>query len=468
MVILRWYMSFRPQTAKKNKPGLWFLVPMLSAALIIGSCDSFPGMIRNPDPQQTQSPTTPTVVPTSPTPAPEIELISLNLIPGQAADSWQVIGRLINEAEFPLGGIAVTVTLLGVEAGELDKATVRPIPASLLPGEEALFALDFEGTIAVVDTTTEIYAERIPRIRRIQGEIDDTTWQINPEGNTVILGQITNPGISQIKLHDLAVLLLDENQEPIGYANLVASASHIPPRESSPFIALADGGFEPDELVFFQDMVVDTSPSEPDLQFLEPPALQFTDQGVPFFIGSIHNPSSDWVWASGLLVLENQDELIGIAPINPPLPIRPGGIHSFTIQQFWGISPEILASEDAMLTLNVHALVEGIATLPADETVSLLELSVSQYEALGSIVFLRGVIINPNDTLIREPSIYTTVRNEDGLILSAGWVSPAELLGPGEASDFELSLLLPRGADPAMLEYDVIALGLNADEVGSH
>jgi len=81
---------------------------------------------------------------------------------------------------------------------------------------------------------------------------------------------------------------------------------------------------------------------------------------------------------------------------------------------------------------------------------------------------LRGVIINPNDTLIREPSIYTTVRNEDGLILSAGWVSPAELLGPGEASDFELSLLLPRGADPAMLEYDVIALGLNADEVGSH
>jgi len=107
--------------------------------------------------------------------------------------------------------------------------------------------------------------------------------------------------------------------------------------------------------------------------------------------------------------------------------------------------------------------VEGIATLAADETVSLLELSISQYEAFGSIVFLRGVIINPGDTLIREPSIYATARNEEGLILSAGWVSPAELLEAGEASDFELSLLLPRETDPAMLEYDVIAFGLDAN-----
>jgi len=374
-------MSFHPHIQKKNKLRPWFLVSMFFVALTIGSCSAFPGLIQNPDPQQTQSPTTPTTIPSSPTPAPEISLLSLNLIPGQSPDSWQVIGRLINKAEFPLGGISVTVTLLGVEDVELDKATVPAIPASLLSGEEALFALDFKGTLAVVDTTAEIYAERIPRIRRTQGETRNTTWQINSDGDTVILGQITNPGISQAKLLDLAILMLDENQEPIGYANLVASTTHIPPRESAPFIALADGEFDPDDLVFFLDMVVDTSPPEPDLQFLEPPALQFTDQGVPFF-----------VWASGLLILENEDELVGIAPITPPLPIQPGGIHSFIIQQFWGISPTILASEDAMRTLNARASIEGIATLAADETVSLLELSISQYEALGSIVFLRGVI----------------------------------------------------------------------------
>jgi hypothetical protein len=461
-------MSFHPHIEKKNMPGPWFLVSTFFAALTIVSCSAFPGMIQNPDPQQTQSPTTPTAIPSSPTPAPEIGLLSLNLIPGQAPNSWQVIGRLVNEAEFPLGGISVTVTLLGVEGAELEKATVPAIPASLLPGEEALFALDFEGPFTMVDTTADIDAERIPRVRRARGEIRNATWQVNPEGDTVILGQITNPGISQAKLLDLAVLMLDETQEPIGYANLVASTTHIHPRESAPFIALADGRYEPDDLVFFLDMVIDTSPPEPDLQFLEPPALQFTNQGMPFFLGSIHNPSSDWVWASGLLVLENEDELVGIAPIDPPLPIQPGGIYSFTIQQFWGISPEILASEDAMRTLNAHASVEGVDTLAADETVSLLELSISQYEALGSIVFLRGVIINPDDTLIREPSIYVTARNEKGLIITAGWVSPAELLKAGEASDFELSLLLPRGADPAMLEYDVIAFGLDADDVGSH
>lgn len=436
---------------------------MFFAALTIGSCSAFPGMVQNPGPQKTRSPITPTAIPSSPTPAPEIGLLSLNLIPGQAPDLWQVIGRLINKAEFPLGGISVTVTLFGAEGVELDKATVPAIPASLLPAEEALFALNFAGTLDVVDTTAEIYAERIPRVRRAQGEIQNTTWQINSEGDTVILGQITNAGISQAKLRDLAVLMLDENQEPMGYAHLVASTTHIPPRESSPFIALADGGFEPDDLVFFLDMVVDTSPPELDLQFLEPPALQFTDQGMPFFLGSIHNPSSDWVWASGLLILENEDEMVGIAPITPPLPIQPGGIHYFTIQQFWGISPEILASEDAMRTLNAHASVEGVAPLAADETVSLLELSISQYEALGSIVFLRGVITNPDNTLIRQPSIYVTARNEEGLILSAGWGSPAELLEAGEAVDFELSLLLPREADPAMLEYDVIAFGLDAN-----
>jgi len=94
-------------------------------------------------------------------------------------------------------------------------------------------------------------------------------------------------------------------------------------------------------------------------------------------------------------------------------------------------------------------------------------MSISQYEALSSIVFLRGMIKNPGDTLIWLPSVYATVRDNGGLILSAEWENPAELLLAGEASEFELSLLLPRGADPAMLEFDVIAFGLEADENSS-
>ncbi|MGB2896255.1 MAG: hypothetical protein WBB65_08830 [Anaerolineales bacterium] len=377
-----------------------------------------------------------------------------------------MIGRLISKAEFPLGEISVTVTLLGIDGGDLDKATAQAVPGRLLPGEEAFFALDFEGILDVADTTTEIHAERIPRVQRIQGEIQDATWMINHEGNTVIIGQITNTGYSQAKLLNLAVLMRDENQEPLGYAKIVASAAHISPHESSPFIASADGDFEPDNLIFFLDMIVDTSPPEPDLQFLEPPTLHFTDQGVPFFLGSLHNPSSAWVWASGWLLLESEDELVGIAPIAPPLPIQPGGIRPFSIQYFWGVPPEILASEEAMRTLDVHSSVEGIATLPADKTVSQLGLSISQYEALGSSVFLRGAITNPGDSLIRDPSVYATLRNEDGLILSAGWVTPVELLEAGEASEFELSLLLPRGTDPATLEFDMIGYGLDADEDG--
>ena len=160
----------------------------------------------------------------------------------------------------------------------------------------------------------------------------------------------------------------------------------------------------PDSLEFFADMVVDTSVPKPDLHFGEPPALQFTDQGVPFFLGSIHNPSSDWLWASGLLVLEKQGELIGVAQITPPLPLPPGGARPFSVQQFWGISAEILTSEDAMSTLEVHATVEGIATLPQDESVVQLELNILQYEVLGSLVFLRGLITNPSEAIIREPS----------------------------------------------------------------
>jgi len=466
MSFKRMFLQFRPQTVRNNGPAIWLLIVMLCAALTLGSCAAFPGMIQNPDPLQTTSPAPPTHIPSSPTPAPEIRLITANLTPGQGPGSWHVIGRLINKAEFPLGEISVTVTLVGSDGSDLDKATAQAIPGSLLPGEEALFALVFEGILDGVDTTVEIHAERIPSIQRVQGEIQKATWRINPEGDTVIIGQITNPGFSQAKLLNLAVLMRDENQGLLGYANLVASPRRISPRESSPFIALASGGFEPDHLIFFLDMIVDTSPPEPDLQFLELPTLQFTDQGVPFFIGSLHNPSPDWVWASGLLVLESEDELVGIAPISPPLPLQPGGTRPFSIQYIWGVPPGTLASEEAMRTLDVHASVEGIATLPADGVVSQLGLSISQYEAIGSLVFLRGVITNPGDTLIQDPSIYATLRNKDGLMLSTGWETPVELLEAGEASEFELSLLLPQGADPATLEFDVIGFGLDADENG--
>ncbi len=457
-------MQFHPLALRKYGAALGLIVTTLGAALTLGSCDAFPGMVQNPSPLQTISPATPTQIPSSPTPAPEIRLLSLNLIPGQGPDSWHVIGKLINKAEFPLGEISVTVTLLGIDGSDLDTATAQVIPGSLLPGEEAFFALDFEGIINVADTTAEIHAEHIPRIQRIQGDIQDVTWNINPEGNTVILGQITNTGFSRAKLLNLAVLMRDGNQEPLGYAKIVASATHISPRESSPFIALADGDFEPDDLIFFLDMIVDTSPPEPDLQFLEPPTLHFTDQGLPFFLGSLHNPSSEWVWASGLLLLESEDELVGMAPISPPLPIQPGGIRPFSIQYFWGVPPETLASEEAMRTLNVRSSVEGVATLPADRTVSQLGLSISQYEVLGSLVFLRGAISNPGDSLIRDPSVYAALGNEDGILLSAGWETPVDFLEAGEASEFELSLLLPRGADPATLEFDVIGFGLDADE----
>ena len=449
------------QTIRKIWPGPWFLLPILCAGLILGSCDAFPGMVENPGPQQILSPQAPTELPSSPTPGPEIDILSLTLLPGENPDSGQGIGRIINNGEVPLGDISVTLTYHGQDGGILDTVTTRSIPSSLLPGEEAIIAFEFSGPLIDADTTSEIHATKVQRVQRAQGEVQEPTWNHNPQGDTVILGQITNTGFSQAKLIDLTVLLLDEGHEPVGYATLVASTTHIPPGQSSTFSAAANGSYEPDDLEFFVDMIVDKSPPEPDLRFQELPTLQFTDQDVPFFLGSIQNPSQDWVWASGLINLESDGELVGIASIDPPLPVQPEGVLSFSIQHFWGLSPEILSSEEAMRALDIHSSVEGISSLPADETVSQLMLSVSQYEAFDSLVFFHGEVTNGGNSPIHQPTVFVTARNSTGLLYAARWVTPVDSLAPGAGIEFELSLLLPGGADPAKLEFDVIAFGIH-------
>ena len=56
------------------------------------------------------------------------------------------------------------------------------------------------------------------------------------------------------------------------------------------------------------------------------------------------------------------------------------------------------------------------------------------------------------------------MRSNHGHLLSAGWETPIDQLEPGTANEFELSLYLPRNVNPAMLEFDVTAFGVDTGE----
>ena len=87
-------------------------------------------------------------------------------------------------------------------------------------------------------------------------------------------------------------------------------------------------------------------------------------------------------------------------------------------------------------------------------------MQIIQFEPIGSSLFIKGEIFNPQEMGVESATVLAAVRSTSGELLTAGWIHLSEILPGNDSREFVLHLSLPQGADPAMNEYDVQAFGL--------
>jgi len=361
----------------------------------------------------------------SPTPRPEIVIQALVLFPDEELGGYYVIGTLENQSQEQIDSISIQITILDTEEELVSEQVIQPFLNRLSPKAISPFKATFPNVGEAASVNAEILTYQKIEFEEVSIEIDDL--------QTIS----TNDGFPY-----------------------TAGLSWLGPGERAPFLALSsqDPG-EVDLVPYYNATLTRGSRSAP-LTISTPPKVLITEQGSPMILGTITNTHNRSYDMSFLIILRIEDEILTITSIKPLLPLRPGESRPFAITEFPGLTAQLEKYGSWVGELTAEILVDPYASRPSTRSLVQLDVQITQFEPIGSSLFIKGEMFNPKETGVESATVLAAVRSTAGELLTAGWTYLLEILPGNGSREFVLHLSLPEGADPAMTEYDVQAFGL--------
>ena len=408
-------------------------------------------MARTNTPENTEiSPTPPTKISLG---LKQYELVS---IPGGSL----FLGTVENSLEIPLTDLQLELELRDAEGRLAASGEIRPVPAILAPGESAglWMQLDALEPDLIPSLTIRSYSEGPLFTSEVEVKILET--RPSGSGQAIVLGTLTNRQNGYARLDDLVLLPREFGGETPGMARLQLANLGLPPDEAVYFTAEVLGEIPGAGWKAYLAASPSGMPDAPPIEVVTPPAARHSSQGRPFFIFQIRNLGSLSRWLKGQVVFYRGEDLIALARLDTPVPIRPGETRPFSIGEFVGLqtgtdlSPAEVQGWDAVLSI------DALASRPALHETRLLRLEVSQFEQIGDLIYLHGELTNENPGTVEQPSALIAARDIAGALLNSAWTMPADMLRPGESVEFELTMLLPAGVTAELSEFDLQGLGL--------
>jgi hypothetical protein len=433
------------------------LAPALSIVLSLTLAACSPALVTQAP--RTVTPTSTATPAPSPTPSLFTVISGLSAVPSEDDDGLAVIGLVTNRSNFATGEIWVRVQIEDPAGAEIAEQEVSLALRRLAPGETSPFSAEFPGAPGASIPHVEITRYAPAVFERPEADVTNISTMPTVDGRLAVVGDVANRSAEPLEVNGLVVVASDLGGASLALALASAHRTRLGPGEDGPFLALLPLGLEYASFTTYLDATV-VSPGSPSrLGFPSPPAVLQDEQGDPFVLGVIRNGDSRPRWVSVLVSLQSGEAVVGVAQTVVPVPLGPGESRPFTITDFPGFVPAAAPGTDDE-ALTVQAWVDSFTPAEAGLAVVPLDLQMTSTEVIAGTLFLRGTVENNSAMAVRSPAVLSALRSTDGSPLTAGWKVVAESLDPGESASFVLELTLPRGADPVMAEYDVVASGL--------
>jgi hypothetical protein len=395
------------------------------------------------------------------TPALAIELSPVVVAAGRPGQTT-VLGLISNRSGQAVDNLQIRVSLLDSSGRRLGQLDIPPALTQLDAAEVSPFAatlpVTFESGMQASAELVQYHAASAANTP-LQAEIVQTEQL--PDGSTALLGRLTNPSSSTVRVRELAVLALDAQGLPTGLLPWSAGPTRIGPRGSQPFVAIGPADETTKAHVAYVRAQVETGERRIDMRFGAGPDLHATSQGEWFITGALENLGSRPAWGEAALRIELDQRLLGLAQVRFPLPLAPGESRPFSVRMPPLFGPLPASLDPAELGLSGRP--ESWPGSSSEAALVLLDLRVESFEFTGSRAFIRGNISNPTAHAVANPTVFAAVRSTEGKVLGAVVQVLAPDLPPSSEQAFTLSIDLPAQATPAMAEYDLRALGIEAD-----
>lgn len=407
-----------------------------------------------PQPNPTAPPATPSPAPPSvaltPTPTLDAALTgpAPRVLPTQGAED---IGLLENRSSAAVETIIVEVSYLDSQGELLHRTNSNISLPWLAPGAVSPFLASYQGPGAPAEITAELlsYQLRTEPTAAIEARIVDQ--RLAPSGETLVLGTLRPLGRQPALLHGL-VMTLESDGLPLTLSSSTGAPRWLPRGEPVPFEATFQGALSGGSLATYSAGRPAADEPAPVLEVDLSPGLAVDDQGNPFVVGTMLNPTRFPARPHVLVEVSSSGSPLRLLAIQSQIPVAPGEIRSFGLR-LQNLPP---GAEPSTLALRAFADDERTVGLRT----SALSVRVSRAEPIGGSLFLRGQVGNLNGSSVQAPTLFGALRSTEGQLLSASWLPLGDRLGEEMSRDFVLSLPLPADTELPEVEFDLRALGL--------
>lgn len=442
-----------------NRISLHILISILAG---LTACVAPAALPAEPTPRATApgSVTSTSTPQLAPTPAIEVDFSELTLVPGRLAGDWTVIGMLTNRSAFAAQGITLDVTLQGSRAAPLAHQLISPALDTLAPGAASPFSARFPAAGSAEAALAEVVSYQPASGAAIPLKIDSLAPQPMQDGRIAVYGRVSNSGAKAIVIQDLVILARTPAGDPVALSSPASGISFLGVSESAGFVCILDSVDPASVLSAYSDAKVASDPGELPLAFPEPPKIAFDEQGVPLVLGAVRNDGGVSMLADVVVTITLRDETLGIGELELPWPLAPGETQPFAVVDFPGLETRVSRSAVDPLSLSAEGRIDPAVAVPSSVTPIALEAALTSQETIGARLYLKGSLTNSGPDPVARPSIMAVVNSTDGDILTAGFMTAADELGPGASLSFVLTLRLPDRVNLAMAEFDVRGAGM--------
>ena len=425
--------------------------------LILTSCNPKPLIEPTIPPATNTPPSTPKPIPSQP-PDIELSISEVHWVQSPASHQWRLIGIIVNQEDYPVESVQLTVTLV-----ENNSSSGLPLmgstnPTVIQPSAEAVFQILVPDITGQTEYDIGYSAQRSDTRPPTSVLVEVNEWRERSDGRLEALGEVENRGEHLLNLQAVHLLLYDETGYPLGVAASDHLLSTLAPLSSTPFSVSFETSIKVDSWDGFVDANPELLPPNSPLKMGGKIRLERTQQGRFFYIGEIENEGVTPWWLVINIVYEYDEVILGLDTINVPFPILPGQRLPFVIDPA-SLPPELLTTLDPDL-LEVQVHIDPWKTLPTLDPWTSLPVSITQFEQIGSRLYLRGGITNSTDGGVSESAVLIRILDVLGRTRATGWTNPLGPIDPEGEMVFDQSVLIPDGIDLNLLEFDVLAYGL--------
>ena len=394
----------------------------------------------------------------SPTPSINLSISTTHWVAFPTSDEWNLIGTLINREPFPIGDVLINLHLKGSNISEELTLTTAPIPAQIQPSAEAIFHFTLPDGSVPTDFTLSYSAIRSDSDPATEIQVDILEYRQSWDGRLLILGEVYNQGDHLLHLQSVHIILMDDQEAPLGIAVSEHLLSALPPNKSNPFIASAEAFIEADSWKSYVDASPALMPPISPLEFSTGFTTETTAQGQPYFLGQVENQGVTPWWMVLNIVYLVEDDVLGLDTLELPFPIPPRDRIAFVLDPSQSLPADTLIEVDPD-DIEIRIFVDPWKALPSIESLLTIPVAITQFEQIGSKLYLRGEVTNPAAIPVTHAAVIITVYDVQGRTRAVGWSDPLVDLPVGDTQNFKVTLLIPKGLDLTLTEFDVRAFG---------